>query len=239
MNDYFSSFDPYKPNPLAGTGDIPAGSLGMTRFQNRNGEGKFLNVWNKKNFSPRIGFAYRLTDAGDTVIRGGFGIYYGIPSTGSVVENGNAPFGQVYTLSYPVPYSLQDGLPSTWLSPPTAADWTTAWGTRGTKFAQASAASIDPFQAPNYSMNFNLTLQRQWKSISLEVGFLGNLTRHAVTPWFNINTIPAELLSQTSINQRLRRPLNDFKLSCVHLQVRAAVLERVGLAARLHVHFLD
>lgn len=206
VNDYFSNFDPFLPNPLAGTGDIPAGAMGVTLFQNRNGNGEDLYRWNKKNFAPRFGFAYRLTDSGNTVVRGGFGIYYGIPIVGAIVEFGNSPFGETYTLSYPVPFSLRDGLPSTWVALPTLADWTPAWGTRGTKFAQSSFSPIDTFLQTNYSMNFNLTVQRQWKDIAFEASYLGNLTRHAPGNAFNINAIPPNLLSQTSINQRLRRP---------------------------------
>ncbi|HKQ52436.1 MAG TPA: TonB-dependent receptor, partial [Pyrinomonadaceae bacterium] len=35
----------------------------------------------KNNFSPRVGFAYRLTDSGRVGVRGGYGIYYDRPST--------------------------------------------------------------------------------------------------------------------------------------------------------------
>jgi Carboxypeptidase regulatory-like domain/TonB dependent receptor len=35
----------------------------------------------KNNFAPRVGFAYRLTDSDNLVLRGGYGIYYDRPST--------------------------------------------------------------------------------------------------------------------------------------------------------------
>lgn len=35
-----NNFDPWVPNPLAGTGDIPANAIGVVTFPNRNGQGK-------------------------------------------------------------------------------------------------------------------------------------------------------------------------------------------------------
>jgi hypothetical protein len=94
------------------------------------------------------------------------------------VENGNAPFGQTFSMAHPVPFSLKDGLPATWVALPSPADWTPTWGTRGTRFAQANLPAMDPGLQINYSMNFNLTLERQWKGIAFEGTYLGNLTRH-------------------------------------------------------------
>jgi hypothetical protein len=206
VNDYFSNFNPWLPNPLAGTGDIPAGATGAMMFQNRNGQGKYLYNWNQKDFSPRFGFAYRLSASGDAVIRGGFGIYFGVPITAATVENGNNPFGQTYSQQHPIPFQLKDGLPSTWIALPSPADWTPAWGTRGTKFAQSTLTFLDPNRPSNYSQNLSLTLEKQWKGIAFEAGYVGNLSRHVPSSALNLNVIPPNLLSRTEIPERFRRP---------------------------------
>jgi hypothetical protein len=208
VNDLFQNFDPWAPNPLAGTGDIPVGARGVTTFQNRNGNGKYLWNWSTLNLGPRFGFAYRLSASGDMVVRGGFGLYYGVPITAALVEAGNSPFGEVYSASYPVSYALQNALPANSLLPPDPSQFTPTWGDRGTKFAQASMTFVDANFAANYSENFNLTLQKQWKGISFEGSYIGNLGRHVPSVGENINKIPPNLLSQTSINQRLRRPVS-------------------------------
>ncbi len=52
----FQSFNPYVPNPLAGTNGIPAGAMGITTFENKNGVGKYLYDWDYKHgFMPRFG----------------------------------------------------------------------------------------------------------------------------------------------------------------------------------------
>jgi hypothetical protein len=43
--------------------------------------GDTLIETDRNNFAPRVGFAYRLTDSDNLVLRGGYGIYYDRPST--------------------------------------------------------------------------------------------------------------------------------------------------------------
>ncbi len=72
----FSNFSPTLPN--AGAGGLPGAlyfaGTGAGRI---GGTGQFAKTY-KKDFSPRIGFAYTPDNSGGkTAIRGGFGIYYG------------------------------------------------------------------------------------------------------------------------------------------------------------------
>jgi len=65
-----NSFDPLAINPASGT-------PGVVTFAGLDGtpERAFHTDWN--NIGPRIGFAYRLPGAHETVIRGGAGFFYG------------------------------------------------------------------------------------------------------------------------------------------------------------------
>ena len=72
----FSNFDPNLPNSGAGgiKGSLYFAGTGTGRI---GGTGEFAKTY-KKDFAPRIGFAYSPDNSrGKTSIRGGFGIYYG------------------------------------------------------------------------------------------------------------------------------------------------------------------
>ncbi len=72
----FSNFSPTLPNPGAGglAGALYFAGEGAGRI---GGSGMFANIY-RKDFAPRLGFAYAPDYlGGKTSIRGGFGIYYG------------------------------------------------------------------------------------------------------------------------------------------------------------------
>ncbi len=72
----FSNFSPTLPN--SGAGGIPGSLYFSGNGPGRTGgSGEFAQTY-KKDFSPRIGFAFSPDNSGGkTAIRGGFGIYYG------------------------------------------------------------------------------------------------------------------------------------------------------------------
>ncbi|MSV28483.1 MAG: hypothetical protein EXQ52_07035 [Bryobacterales bacterium] len=216
-----SSFDPYAPNPLAGTGDIPVGARGISLFANRNGIGKYLWDWDKNNVSPRFGFAWRALGTNSTVVRGGFGIFYGNPYDRETVQQLNNGFGSLYRARSPVPFRLRDGPPKDAFADVPVADLLPTWGARGTRWETAQVQFLDPHRVTQYTENFNLTIQHQWRSVLFETGYLGNLGRHIVYPNININHIPPELLSRTEIPERLRRPITVLGSDQAQVQILA------------------
>ena len=208
--DRFNNWDPYQIHPLAGTGDIPAGARGVVTFQNRDGNGKYLFRWDMNNIGPRVGFAYRLFGSSTSVIRGGFGIFYGNETPGGMINQ--VPIGTnfSYTAANPIPYRLRQGIPPNSLVQVPIGDLTKAFGARGTRFEQSRIDYIDPEHPTPYAQEFNLTLQHQIGPILFEAGYLGNLGRHANTRPMNLNQIPPEMLSRTDLPERLRRPFTAY-----------------------------
>jgi hypothetical protein len=216
-----SSFDPWRLNPLAGTGDIPAGATGVALFPNRNGEGKYLWNWDNNNISPRFGFAWRVFGTNSTVLRGGFGMFYGNPYDRETVQQLNLGFGSQYRARSPVTFRLRDGLPGDAFTDVPESELTPTFGTRGTRFESSNFQYLARDRDTQYTENFNLTVQHQWRGVLLEVGYLGNMGRHIVYPNININHIPPELLSQTNIPERLRRPIKTLGSDQPQVQILA------------------
>lgn len=212
-----NNFDPSAPFPLAGTGDIPAGVKGVVTFPGRNGYGKRLIDWDANNFSPRFGFNYRHNNS--SIVRGGFGIFFGNPFDRNAIQISGLGFDGVGTVRDPVPFTLQQGLPPTALVFPSPADLTSSFGGRGTKFPVSQVQYLDPHRKTQYNINFSLTVQHQWREMLFELGYIGNLGRKLTFPNININHIPPELLARTEIPVRLRRPYPQFESDAPQIQI--------------------
>ncbi len=215
----FNNFDAYTPHPLAGVGDIPAGVAGVVTFPNRNGKGKYLVDWDANNFSPRFGFAWRALGTNHTVLRGGFGIFHGNPSNRNIIQPMDLGFNGIATFREPVPFTLREGLPAGSLAFPAEADLTPVFGARGTRWPQSRVQFLDPDRRTQYGLNYNLTVQHQWKQVLFEGGYLANLGRKVPFPNINLNHIPPHLLPRTDIAERLRRPWPQFDSDRPQIQI--------------------
>ena len=83
---------------------LPGPSSALTAAVNQNGinfvpyPGLNNTPSDKMNFGPRVGFSYDLTGKGNTVLRGGFGMYYGRITNGNLLQvrlGTGSPLGQI------------------------------------------------------------------------------------------------------------------------------------------------
>jgi hypothetical protein len=154
----------------------------------------------KNNFGPRLGFAYDVYGTGNTVLRGGYGLYYGRILNGTVatVQFGTgSPVGQ---------YGLASTKPSAGCT--TSAAGVTS-GCSAPIFPNpfAAGAGSKPssfFLAPNLQNpavhEFNLQLQQQvGQGTVLQFSYLGAMGR-TLPNFLNVNLAPPEVTSYVQIN---------------------------------------
>jgi outer membrane receptor protein involved in Fe transport len=168
--------------------------------------GPIINNPSKKNFSPRVGFAWDVAGNGKTAVHGAFGLYYDIAAgLGQSVfsqTNGDPPFNAQQTLGTPgtptsglhyIPNFINSAntdtagtvrfatIPPSAYSDPSAFVKLFAPGTLG------MAGPLYDSQQP-YLMQWNLTIDRQlpWNS-ALSVGYVGTRGLHL---WENTDNNP-------------------------------------------------
>lgn len=128
--------------------------------------GRKLQVTPMKDFAPRVGFAYNAFGNGKLVVRGGYGIFWNTPLTGTSSSKAiNPPFLLAQALSTTLVPSLRlrDGIPA---PPPLDLN----------RPAQGSTRSIfDPDFRDGYAQQWNLNIQHQLgRDYMLEVGYVGS-----------------------------------------------------------------
>lgn len=216
-----ANFDPTVTNPIAGALGVPAGQRGVITFANRNGYGRTLIEPDKNNLEPRFGFAWRPTGSESTVIRGGFGVFFGNPYDGNVLQSGSDGFIAKGAVSGGAPFTLAQGVPAGTLTIPAEQDLSPSFGTVASRFPLSTVEVVDPFRRTPYALDYNVTVQRQIGGYLLDGRYFAKLGRKIAFRSMNLNQIPRELLARTDIPERLRRPYTQFSGS------RAQVLANV------------
>ena len=139
---------------------------------------KLLNR-DKNNFAPRFGFAWRPTQNNDFVVRGGAGIYY-VAMQPYISDGGGLP----YELAESFTNNIVNGVPDFAFPKPFPA--------RGFVGASGgySATGMNPDLRTPYSMQFNLTAEKQVKDTGISLSAVS--TRSRKTTWgYNLNAVPA------------------------------------------------
>jgi len=189
VDNKMNSFDPLAINPVSGT-------PGVVTFAGRNGtpERAFATDWN--NVGPRVGFAYQLTQSGRTVLRGGTGIFYG-PTVSNTIGD-TAALGFSTSASFVVAqattesaFRLRDGFPAYAGPELTAAFGAVPIGTR----PHTAVSFFDPHQVAPTSYQVNVDLQHELsRGAVIEVGYIGNISRHLTANDFSLNQVPTALM---------------------------------------------
>src|SRR5450755_4390631 len=164
---------------------------------------------NYKNFSPRVGFAYKVGQKGDLVVRGGFGIYFDTPNLNPFLDNrpsNGAPNGLEGNPAGPTPvqtipangFTLASGVPV--FIPSTTACVT---GNGCGQVFNIFSVSQD-FRTP-YNYNYNLQVEKTLgKSLLLQVGYVGSAAHRLMTT-ADINQ-PAPGVYASDAAQQAARP---------------------------------
>ncbi len=179
--DRSSNFDPLVTNPETGT---PGAMLyaGVTKDRH------FTDPPNH-NFSPRLGFAYSLTEDGKTAIRGGYAVIYGLLESGDTAGDGSNSLGFSIDTPFVAPgggpfraFKLSEG-PAAILQPQGADGGPSAF--RGQSVRYQAMEEPSP-----YVQQWNLTLQREFPGRwVVSAGYAGNRGVHLFGSNYNINQL--------------------------------------------------
>jgi hypothetical protein len=155
--------------------------------------GRALQTTPTKDFAPRFGFAYDVFGKGRTVLRGGYGIFWNNPLTGTSSQKpSNPPFllsNSLTTTLLPT-LRLSDGIPA---PPPVDPNRAPSGTTR---------SIFDPEFTDGYAQQWNLNLSQQFgKNYALELSYVGSKGTHLVIKQ-DINQAPPVVgVSDQNVNR--------------------------------------
>jgi len=200
-NDRINGFDRGKINPVSGT-------PGIVTFANRDGYSRSMYDGDYNNFTPRIGFAWKPFGWSRSVVRAGYGIFFGPPYPGS--NNTSAGFETSGNFSSPdngisAPFLLRNGFPDTSRPQLDAGFGAVAVG-QAVRFAPEF---IEPERRIGYNQMWNFVIQHElgWNTV-LDLSYVGNVGHKLPGPGLNINQVRRDLMGPG--NAQVRRPFPQF-----------------------------
>src|SRR5579885_1498616 len=193
-NNRLSYMDPNKANPA-----FP-GVKGAYTFA---GSGTGRDGWTStgdthwKDFAPRVGFAYRF--AKDTVLRGGYGIFFAQMITQGTGVNGlregynvSASFASADNGITPA-FNWDSGFPQNFVHPPVIDP--NLKNAQGATLVDRSRSTLVP-----YTQQYNLLIERQiGNTLSISGGYVANLGRRLQLNGYNWGQVYPSYLSLGSL----------------------------------------
>jgi Carboxypeptidase regulatory-like domain/TonB dependent receptor len=161
-----------------------------------------------RNFSPRVGFAYKVGQKGDLVVRGGFGVYFDTPNLNPFLDNrpaNGAPNGLEGNPAGPSPvqtipaneFTLASGVP---VFIPATTPCVTGNGC-GQVFNIFSVSQN--FRTP-YNYNYNLQIEKALgKALLWQIGYVGSAGHRLLTTQ-DINQPPPGIYATAAAQQAAR-----------------------------------
>jgi hypothetical protein len=140
------------------------------------GPNMMFNNPTMRNFSPRFGFAWSPGSSGRNAVRGGFGIYYDLPSAQYWRSHSqeNVPF--VVAGFFNRSDLIRLGFPNTLI------DFPNATQTQASFLAQVPSYRLwELDNKPSYAYRWSLSVERQLGSWLAQVGYNGSAGRHLYT----------------------------------------------------------
>ena len=199
-DDASSSVDLHAINPIANR-------PGIVTFAGVDGEPRRPFDLDKNNIAPRFGFAYRLFGE-RTVLRGGYGIFFGNPDDVGQSAGSRAALG--FATEQLIVSPDQNQTPSMYLADGYPAFTAPGPETRNAGFGVGSAVEyFERNRRTPYSQQFNLGIQQQIGDVLLEMQYLGNLGRKLTGIDLDINQPLPELVGQPGSLQS-RRPYPQY-----------------------------
>jgi hypothetical protein len=187
--------------PSSINGKVPGLNL-LGQMTYPSGDQRRLIPTRMDNFGPRIGLAYRAP--GNTVIRAGYGIFYGLTSFDATTSSGFSDgysatttvintlndVGQFETLSNPYPNGINRPLTTSQLTP-------------SLNIGQATNSALLSLAVPQFQQ-FNFTLQHALsKTVLLEAAYVGNKGSHTSIANYSFNTLTASQMALGTYTQQL------------------------------------